>query len=455
MASVARTLARIKKDLQPFLPEEKILAACRDAGHRWRKRKLGPVETIHLFIVQVLCFNTAMTALRHVGDKAVKASAYCKARMRLPLKVLEALLVESSAAMRRASSSSDALWCGLRTYLVDGSSTIAPDTPDSQKAFGQPKGCKKGCGFPVPKILGLFDAFSGLVLQVLSFPLYTHEQSKVWMLHPLLGAGDLLVGDRGFCSFAHLSMLYSRGIHGLFRIHQKQIVDFRPHRQYRRRYPRGRKVNREKPLPRSRFVRRLGKWDQVVEWFKDATSKPKWMGQRAHARLSDSLPVRELRFVLESKGQRTRVVTVATTLLDPALYPREKIAELYGVRWRIETHFGQLKTTLKMRKVKSKTSRGVLKELAVYALVYNLIHVVMLRAAQRQGVEPHRISFIDTVRWLMNAEPGERLPHLVVNPHRPDRHEPRVVKDREDTYTKMTRPREELRNALKKQAKAA
>jgi len=97
----------------------------------------------------------------------------------------------------------------------------------------------------------------------------------------------------------------------------------------------------------------------------------------------------------------------------------------------------------------------VLKELAVYALVYNLIHLVMLRAAQRQRVPPQRISFIDAARWLMNAEPGEPMPDLLINPHRPDRHEPRVVKDREDTYTKMTRPRQELRNALKKQAKAA
>jgi len=454
MASIARTLARIKQDLQSFLPEESILSACREAGHRWRKRQLGPVQTIHLFIVQVLCFNTAMTALRHVGDKTVKASAYCKARMRLPLKAMQALLVESSAAMRQACSSSEGLWCGLKAYLVDGSSTIAPDTADSQTVFGQPSGCKEGCGLPLPKVLGLFDAFSGLVVQVLGFPLYTHEQSKVWMLHPLLGIGDLLVGDRGFCSFAHLSMLLCRGIHGLSRTHQKQIVDFRPGRKCRRRYPKGRRVSGPR-MPRSRFLRRLGKRDQIVEWFKDAANQPKWMSRRQHALLPDSLGVRELRFVLANKGQRTRVVTIATTLLDPVLYPKEKIAELYGVRWRVETHLAQLKTTLKMRKLKSKTSRGVLKELAVYALVYNLIHLVMLKAAQRQAIQPHRISFIDAARWLISAEPGEPLTELVVNPHRPDRHEPRVVKDREDTYTKMTRPRQELRNALKKQAKAA
>lgn len=463
MASVARTLARIKEDLRPFLPEASIQAACGDAGYHWRRRQLGPVETTHLFIVQVLCFNTAMAALRHVGDKAVKASAYCKARMRLPLKVLQGLLVSSSASMREGGAegfaSRCALWCGLRACLVDGSSTIAPDTPDSQKAFGQPTGCRKGCGFPVPKILGLFDAFSGLIVQMLGFPLYTHEQSKVWMLHPFLGRGDLLVGDRGFCSFAHLAMLFSRGIHAVFRMHQRQIVDFRPHRKHRRKYPQGRRVGGKKKLPRSKFIKRLGKWDQVVEWFKDATSRPKWMSPPSlaalYATLPDSLRVREVRFVVARKGQRTRCITLATTLLDPVLYPKEKIAELYGVRWQVETHFGELKTILKMRKVKSKTSQGVRKELTVYALVYNLVHRVMMEAARRQGVSPDRISFIDTVRWLLCAEPGELLPELLINPHRPDRHQPRVIKDLQDTYRKMSHPRRELQKALKNQRKEA
>jgi len=466
MASVSSTLDRIKQDLAPFVSESSIECACHQAGHRWRRRKLGPVETIHLFIVQILNFNTAMTHLPHLSKTDFKPPGYCKARMRLPLKVLEGLLEQSSAAMHRAcrasASAADGLWCGLRPYLVDGSSTIAPDTPDSQKAFGQPKACKEGCGFPVPKVLGLFDAFTGLVSQLLTFPLYTHEQSKVWMLHPLLGSGDVMVGDRGFCSFVHLVMLFSRGIHGLFRIHQRQIVSFRLHRKHQLKNAKRKKAarkspgrNKPLPLPRSRYVKRLCKRDQIVEWFKSATSRPKWMDKEQYRALPESLMVRELRFTLASKGQRTRTVTIATTLLDPLLYPREKIAELYGVRWQVETHFAELKTTLKMRKVKSKTSQGVLKELTIYALVYNLIHCVMAEAAARQNVPPERISFIDTVRWLLSAAPGEQLPELVINPRRPDRHEPRVVKDLHDTYTKMIRPRDQLRKELKQQAVAA
>jgi hypothetical protein len=119
------------------------------------------------------------------------------------------------------------------------------------------------------------------------------------------------------------------------------------------------------------------------------------------------------------------------------------------VQWTVETHFAELKTTLKMRKVKSKTAVGVQKEIAIYCLVYNLVHnlvhLVMLAAARRQEVEPDRISFIDTVRWLLAAAPGETMPILVVNPRRKGRHEPRVIKDLQDTYPKMKLARAKMK----------
>lgn len=452
MASVARALARIKGDLEPYLPEESVEAACREAGHRWRRRQLGPVVTLHLFVLQVLHFNTAIRHLRHLAKKRVNAAAYCKARMRLPLAAVQALLRSSSGAMRGAAgggAGGPALWCGLRPFLVDGTGTITPDTPASQKEFGQPKNQKPGCGFPVPKLLALFDAFSGMVVELLASPLYTHDLRGVWRLHPLLGAGDLLVGDRGFCSYGHLALLHLRGVLACFHMHQRVIVGFRPHRRHNAKGKRGGKRGgkRERGLPSSRFVRRLGHWDQVVEWAKPKV-RPKWMTPEQLAWLPATLLVREVRYLLSDKGMRTRRVTIATTLLDPAAYPKEKVAELYGTRWQAETHFAELKTTLRMRKLKSKTPDGVRKELAVYCLVYNLVHAVMAQAAARQDTPPDRVSFLDALRWLLTAAPGESPPDLVINPPRPGRHEPRVIKDLQDTYRKMVLPRAVMKRQL-------
>jgi hypothetical protein len=462
MARVSSILARISSDLEHYLPERSVLAAFEAVGHEWRERQLGPVRTLHLFIVQVLACNTAMAHLRHLAGEVFSLAAYCQARARLPLAALQTLLRESSAAMRAAalqqaqqaqqaqqvgdsgSALWHGLWHGLRAFIVDGSSTITPDTPALQEAFGQPSGCKAGCGFPVPKLLALFDAFTGMVVEMLGLPLFTHEQAKVWMLHPLLRAGDLLVGDRGFCSFVHLALLQGRGVHACLRCHQRQIVDFRPRRQSRDRLA---KAADRDGRPTSQFVRRLGKHDQIVRWKRPAKA-PAWMTPQQWETLPQWLEVRELRYTLASKGQRTHVVTLATTLLDERLYRKADVAELYGMRWRVETRFSELKTTLKMRKLKSKTPEGVRKELAVYCLVYNMVRAVTTAAALRQKVDADRISFIDALRWLLLAQPGAPIPDLIVNPVR-DRHEPRVVKDRQDTYTKMTRPRAELKRISK------
>ena len=107
-----------------------------------------------------------------------------------------------------------------------------------------------------------------------------------------------------------------------------------------------------------------------------------------------------------------------------------------------------MKTTMEMDVLKCKTVDGALKELAVYALVYNLVRVVMLEAARRQEQGVERVSFVDALRWLAGSEGDEGLPDLVVNPDRPGRVEPRVVKRRPKKYMWMTRTRAEWRKRL-------
>jgi hypothetical protein len=294
-------------------------------------------------------------------------------------------------------------------------------------------------------VLGLFDAVTGVVCELLAFSLFVHERTRVLALHPLLAAGDLVVGDRGFCSYAHLAMLAGRGVLACARVHKTQIVSFRPHRPHYD--PRKGHVRGQSGLPRSRWVRRLGRGDQVVRWLRPAYDRGGATLTRAQFdALPAELEVREVRYRVAERGYRTREATVVTTLLDPALYPRDAIAELYGIRWRVETHFAQLKARLGMDRLKCATEAGVLKELAAYCLAYNLVRAVVARAAARQGTTPDRVSFADALRWLLAAAPGEGLAvDLVINPPRPGRFHPRVVKRVDRAYPKMTRPRHKYR----------
>jgi hypothetical protein len=105
-----------------------------------------------------------------------------------------------------------------------------------------------------------------------------------------------------------------------------------------------------------------------------------------------------------------------------------------------------MKTTMKMNVLKCQSLDGVMKELAVYALVYNLVRLAMLRAAERQGASVSRISLVDTLRWLcsrMLGLPG--VQRLLINPYRPGRREPRVIRRRMKEFNLMKRPRAELK----------
>ena len=446
IGTVTAVLKHIKADLAQILDAPTILALCREAGYQWRPRLLDPVTTVHLFILQILHGNTACSHLPHLAGQRFTASAFCQARIRLPLGVWQQLLRRTSAVCEQMTHD-EGRWRGHRTFLVDGSSFSMPDTPELQESFGQPSGQRPGCGFPVAHLLALFHAGTGFLLEVFAAPWHTHDMAQVAWLHPTLRPGDVLVGDRAFCSFAHLALLHRQGLHALFRVHPKQIVDFTPSRPHTTPKPQA----AQKGRPRSRWLRQLGVTDQLVEWVKPVrppVHPPAWMTPALYAALPAVLCVRELRYRVAQAGFRTQTVTLVTTLLEVDLYPADALAELYHMRWQVETNLRHLKQTMGLDVLHCQRFAGVMKELTVFALVYNLVRVVMLEAAKRQGVALERISFIDALRWLSTARPEDPLPPLVVNPHRPNRVEPRAVKRRPKPYPLLTKPRREARNTL-------
>jgi Transposase DDE domain len=143
--------------------------------------------------------------------------------------------------------------------------------------------------------------------------------------------------------------------------------------------------------------------------------------------------------------------TAVTTLLDPQRYPVTDLAELYCQRWQIETALAHLKTTMRMDVLHCKTVPGVLKELTIFAIVYNLVRMVMGHSAMLQHINVERITFLDALRWLGAPDTGMPLRALLVNPIRPHRVEPRVKKRRPKSFPFMLKPRQELRQQLVQQ----
>lgn len=448
------TISRIRQDVGAHLSPTVIHQTCKAVGHVWRECVLTPSAIIHVFMLGVLHGNTALTNLRHLSRLDLTAQAFCEARKRLPLEVFRRLLRQIVPSLRDGQTP-PTLWLGRhRTFGIDGSNFSMPDTPELQREFGQPGNQRPGCGFPVAHFLAMFDSATGFLMDILAFPLRTADFSKVARIHPGLRAGDVLVGDRGFCSFVHVAQLVGRGIHGVFRLHQRlSLAAAGAHGPESTARAKGKK-RRKSPRSLAKVLRQLGVNDLVFQW-RRPVRRPDWMSDEEFAALPLTLECRILSYDVSRPGFRTKRIDLLTTLLDADLYPLAELAELYRRRWQVEVNFRHLKITMNMDVLHCKTVDGVLKELMTFAIVYNLVCVVMVEAAGRQGVDVDRISFIDALRWLVASRPGAILVKLIVNPSRPGRVEPRVKKRRPKQFDLMSEPRCVLRNRLLGQELAA
>jgi hypothetical protein len=420
MTSFAAAVETIKGDVRRAVPADLVTQATDALGILGRKRILTPAVTTHLALHRAFNGGTAITHLRHLAEVSFTPSAYCQAIARLPETFFRLLQILVTNRLR--DDRPQDRWYGHRLFLIDGTGVSMPDTPDLQAAFGQPGGQKSGCGFPVAHILATFEARSGYLLKTIVAPLRTHDLTHAAAMHPEMQAGDVLVGDRAFGSFAHLALCRRRGLHAVFRAHQRRRHTTAP--------------------------------DRLVRYVKPAR-RPTWMTAEQYNALPGEMDVREIRVRVRTSGCRLRRLVLVTTLLDRRRYPARAIARVYEQRWRVETNLAHLKTTMGMDVLKSRTAEGVRKEILLFGLAYNLVRRVMRAAADRQGVVVDRISFIDALRWLRQAKAGEALPPLVVHPIRPGRFDPRVKKRRPKQYPRMTRPRAERKMELGKKQFAA
>jgi len=103
---------------------------------------------------------------------------------------------------------------------------------------------------------------------------------------------------------------------------------------------------------------------------------------------------------------RTHQISLVTILLDAEVYCVADLAELYRLPWQVESSLAQLKTNMKMDVLHCHTTQGVLKELTVFAIVYNLVRIVMCQSAMLQHIGVERMSFLDALRWLCAPSTG-------------------------------------------------
>ena len=418
-----------------------------DEGPNSRDRIFSVRRTFWGFLYQVLnpgcpCREVvdqiqALFTLQGQGRVGDGSSAYCQARLRLPLDTLQRLRHAVAAFADKLLPQAEALWYGLRPKLIDGTTVTLPDTLKNQRTYPQSRSQKPGCGFPLLKLVGVFSLASGVLLDYVKGNKHQHELA---LLHKLLDhfkPKDLVVADRGFSSYALIALLLLRKVGSLFRLHQARHPDFRK-------------------------GRRLGPKDRLYTWHKPQ-QKPRYLPNTLWRQVPAQLTVRVLRFALRVKGYRPESVTLVTTLIDAQAYPAEAVARLYVRRWRIELWFRDLKTSMGMEQLRCKSPAMVHKELEMYFLAYNLIRALAAEAGALHQVPLERISFkgtVDASRQYSIAiaqapsqkKQRELVSELLVSlasdqvPDRPGRCEPRALKRRPKPFPLLNKPRRQFKD---------
>ncbi len=157
------------------------------------------------------------------------------------------------------------------------------------------------------------------------------------------------------------------------------------------------------------------------------------MTPEEHRAFADELQVREL---------RTEHQILITTMIDHHKVRKADLAQLYARRWNVELDLRCIKTTMGMEVLHCQSPEMNDKELWAHLLAYNLIRLLMAKAASDAGVDPRSLSFKHTsqlwTQWHGLGLPASTDLLLLIAQskvgHRPDRIEPRQRKRRPKPY---------------------
>mgnify|MGYP003318490882 CR=1 FL=1 len=401
-----------------------------------RHRIFDERSTIGLMLGQALNRNApCKDAVRRLqiefGETASSSTAaYCKARYRVRPETVRIMSTHLSAA---ADGLCDTY--GFKRILaLDATTFQLSDTDANRSEWPYVGGQKPGCGFPVASAL-MAHSLVGKGSEVLTMASWKAHDFRLYVeSFGSFREGDLQVGDRAFCSYTAFALLREVKADGIFR---------------------GNEWCR-KNLPDDII---LGDGDRITVWKKCWSKHSMTVSKERRESFPDELPVRIVTATIHTRGFRDEKILIATSLTDPAKYPKEMILKWYLRRWEIEVSFRDMKTTLRYEFIRGQSPRMVKLEIEILLLAYNLMRYVMARGGKsatrsRFGIASTSAavrSFLSVIQSVYRAGRScarafSRLVKTVISdvlPRRKRRPYVRAVKRRPKPYPLLTKPRGE------------
>ena len=437
------TISQLGECFTGFIPKQLLYPE--KSGKLSRRRLFSKENIFWGFFSQVLdaesgCAEVvrkfqAFAASRSLPLPSTSSSAYCQARQKIEQSELKGILAHTTSQLTQHSVKNNLE--SRRVIVVDGTGVSMPDTQSNQEQWPQQRHQKQGCGFPQARICACFDLRSG---GVLSYQVGNRKQQELPLLRQqwdTFKAGDIFLGDKGFCSFYDVYKFSIRDVDSVITL------------------------ARRKPVTAANADKILGKDDLLIYW-----PKPKWNKNLSYSKeewlaLPEKISLRQIKVNIDQPGFRVKTFYIITTLIDSVNYSAKQITELYYQRWDVELFFRDIKTTMGMDILRCKSPDMIQKELLMHFIVYNCIRLLMLKASKQKGISPRNISFKASVQALRQWEPllkadmklseRNRLIDLLYDcisaseiHQRPGRKEPRCIKRRPKNFQLLNKPRHEM-----------
>lgn len=323
-------------------------------------------------------FDPLLSRCKRVQEKkiAVLTGGYCQARQHLPKLLVSRSMDELIERLRSRLLESGAP-LPQRVYLLDGSSLQLEHEPDLAKAYPPTRNQYGQSHWPMMRIVVLHDLETGLAEHPYWGPLHgrqaVSEQALAERVMQHVPAGSVILGDRNFGIFSTVYSAQQQGLSVVVRVAEARA--------------------KSKSLMGGP-ISRVG--DYPVRW-----RPSRWDGQGRRPWPDDAGVDGRMIAWRVGRGKHKQWLYLFTTLSWPA----EKVVELYGRRWNIETDLRSLKQTVRLQRIAAHSADMMEKELLAAVMAYNLVRAIMFLAAQRAKIDARQLSFTYACNVVLDGYP--------------------------------------------------
>jgi hypothetical protein len=277
---------------------------------------------------------------------------------------------------------------------IDGFEVDLPDTKENAAEFGYASGGTSRSAYPKARVVALAECGTHAFLAAQVGAYAVGEKTLAQRLYPRLRADELLTADRNFYSYPAWEQAAGTGAALLWRAPTQlrlPVVRVLSDGTYLTllinpslHHP----TQRARLLAAARTGRDIdpeqAQWARVIEY---------------------DVPDRTTNSAGAGAGE---LITLLTTITDPAQAHADELADTYHQRWEQETGNDQLKTHLRGpgRLLRSRLPDLVHQEIWAWLIVHHAIAAVITTAATAADLDPDRVSFTQTLRLIRRTATG-------------------------------------------------